>query len=84
MKDYDKNEELPYLQYWDINNLYGLAMLQKLLVNNFELIKDTSQFNEGDLKNCNEETNEGYFLEVDVQYLEKLHELHNDLSVLPN
>ena len=40
MKDYDKNEELPYLQYWDINNLYGLAMLQKLLVNNFELIKD--------------------------------------------
>ena len=84
MKDYDKNEELPYLQYWDINNLYGLAMLQKLLVNNFELIKDTSQFNEGVIKNCNEETNEGYFLEVDVQYLEKLHELQNDLSVLPN
>ena len=84
MKDYDKNEELPYLQYWDINNLYGLAMLQKLLVNNFELIKDTSQFNEGVIKNCNEETNEGYFLEVNVQYLEKLHELQNDLSVLPN
>ena len=84
MKDSDKNEELPYLQYWDMNNLYGLVMLQKLLVNNFELIKDTSQFNEGIIKNCNEETNEGYFLEVDSQYLEKSHELHNDLSVLPN
>ena len=24
-----------------------------------------------------------YFLEVDVQYLEKLHELYNDLSFLP-
>ena len=24
-----------------------------------------------------------YFLEVDVQYLEKLHELHNDLPFLP-
>ena len=23
MKDYDKNKELPYIQYWDINNLYG-------------------------------------------------------------
>ena len=23
MKDYDKNKEWPYLQYWDINNLYG-------------------------------------------------------------
>ena len=22
MKDSDKNKELPYLQYWDVNNLY--------------------------------------------------------------
>ena len=27
MKDYDKNKELPYLQYWDINNLYGFIWL---------------------------------------------------------
>ena len=33
-------------------------------------------------KNSNEESNEGYFLEVDVQYLEKLHELHKDLPFL--
>ena len=35
------------------------------------------------MKNYNEESDEGYFLEVDVQYLEKLHELHNDLPFLP-
>ena len=58
-------------------------MSQKLPVNNFELIKDTSQFNEDFIKNYNEESDEGYFLEVDVQYLEKLHELHNDLPFLP-
>ena len=49
----------------------------------FEWIKDTSQFYEDFIKNCNEESNEGYFLEVDVQYLEKLHNLHNDLPFLP-
>ena len=63
-------------------NLYVWAMLQKLPVNNFEWIKDTSQFNEDFIKNYNEESDEGYFLEVDVQYLEKLHELHNDLPFL--
>ena len=83
MKDYDKNKELTYLQYWDVNNLYGWAMSQKLPVNNFEWIKDTSQFNEDFIKNYNEESDEGYFFEVDVQYLEKLHELHNDLPFLP-
>ena len=50
---------------------------------NFEWIKDTSQFYEDFIKNCNEEGNEGYFLEVNVQYLEKLPNLHNDLPFLP-
>ena len=81
MKDYDKNEELSYLKYWDVNNLYGWAMSQKLPVNNFEWIEDTSQFNEDFIKNCNEESDEGYFLE-DVQYPEKLQELHNYLPFL--
>ena len=55
-------------------------MSQKLPVNNFEWIKDTSQFNEDFIKNYNEESDERY---VDFQYLEKLHELHNDLPFLP-
>ena len=39
-------------------------------INNFEWIKGISQFNEDFIKSYNEETHEGYFLEVDVQYLE--------------
>ena len=70
-------------KYWDVNNLYGWAMSQKLPVNKFEWIKDTSQFNEDFIKRFNEERDEGYFLEVNVQYPEKLLELHNDLPFLP-
>ena len=44
MNDYHKDKELLYIQYWDVNNLYGWAMSKKLPVNNFEWIKDTSQF----------------------------------------
>ena len=48
-------------------------MSQNLPVNNFEWIEDTSQFNEDSIKNYDEESEERYFLEVDVQYPEKLH-----------
>ena len=46
MKDYDKNKESSCIQYWDVNNLYGRKISQKLPVNNFKWIKDSSQFNE--------------------------------------
>ena len=57
-------------------------MSQKLPVNIFEWIKDASQFNEDFIKNYNEESDEEYFLEVDVQYPEKLYELHSNLPFL--
>ena len=37
-------------------------MLPKLLVNNFDWIGNTSQFNEDFIKDYNEESNEGHFL----------------------
>ena len=67
IKHYDKNKESSFLKYWDINNLYGQAMSQKLPVNNFEWTEEISQFNEDLIKNYNDENDEGYFLEVDVQ-----------------
>ena len=55
-------------------------MLQKLPLYGFKWVEDTSQFNEDFIKRCNDE---GYFLEVDVQYPEKWHDFHNDLPFLP-
>ena len=36
MNDYDPNKESLYLIYWDINNWYGWAMSQKMVVEGFK------------------------------------------------
>ena len=62
-----------------MNNLYGWAVSQKSPVNDFKWVEDTSQFTKDFMENYNEDKDESYFLEVDVQYHQKLHNLHNDL-----
>ena len=58
-------------------------MSQKLPVNNFKWVEDTSRINEEFIKNYNENSNKGYILEVDVKYPKKVHDLHIDLPFLP-
>ena len=67
----------------DINNLCGWVMSQKLPVNGFKWVENTSPFDEDFMKSYNENSGEGYCLEFDVQNLEELHELQNDLPFLP-
>ena len=43
-------------------------------------MKNTFQFNEDFIKNYNKESDEGYFLEVNVQYIKILDECHYDKS----
>ena len=71
IKDYDKNKESSCLKYWDVNNLHGWAMSQKRPVNKFKWIENNFKFNEDFIKNYNAESDEGYFIEVDIQYPEK-------------
>ena len=42
-----------------------------------------SDFNEEFIKNYNEDSDEGYFLEVDIEYPKQLWSSHKDLSFLP-
>ena len=72
MENFDKNEEASYIQYLDANNLYGWAMSQKLPVNNFKWVEDTSKLNEEFIQNYNENNKKRYILEVDVKYPKKI------------
>ena len=56
---------------------------KKIPVNGFEWVEDLSQFKEDFMKNYDENSDKGYFLEVDVEYPKKLFNLHKDLPFLP-
>ena len=57
-------------------------MSQKLPAKYLKQVQDFSEFDGSFIKSYNEESDEGYLLEVDVPYLENLHNLHNDLPFL--
>ena len=58
-----------------MNNLYGWAMSGYLLYGGFEWLKNVDAF---DVNSISEKSPIGYFLEVDLEYLNELHALHND------
>ena len=59
-------------------------MSQKLLANGFMWYNDyLSDFNEDFMKNYNENCDEGYFLEVDIEYPKQLFGSHEELLFLP-
>ena len=82
MKDYDKNTKSSYLIYWDVNNVHGWAMSQKLPVDGFAWNENASQFNEDFIKNFDVNGHIAYFLLFNVKYPEQLHETTNDLPFL--
>ena len=83
LKNYDKNIESPYLMYLDANNLHEWAMSQILPINSFELMEQLCKFDERFIKNYDENNDKRIILEVDVEYLKNLFNLHCDLPFLP-
>ena len=84
MDNYDENKESSFLQYLDANNLYGCPMIEKLPVGGFKWVKIASRIiDEEFIKNYDDDNNMGLFLNVDMEYPKEVHDLHSDLSFLP-
>ena len=77
MQNWNPNEESKYLMYLDANNLYGWAMSQYLPTGNFKWLNE-KQINQINWSNIHAENKKGYLLEVDLEYPNELHDLHND------
>ena len=83
MNDYDRKKKSSYIQDLDAKNLYGKAMTKKLPVRGFKWVNDISKIDEDLVKDYNKNDNKGYILDVDVDYPNKLQNLHSDLPFLP-
>src|SRR5271155_4233034 len=68
-----------YIPYLDANNLYGWAMSQYLPYRGFEWINPENFY----LKNVQVDSPRGHIFEVDLEYPENLHDLHNDYLYCP-
>ena len=79
MKNYNPERESSYIMYLDANNLYGWAMSQSLPFKDFKWL-DPEDFI---LDNYTDDTRKGVILEVDLEYPEELHHLHNDYPLAP-
>ena len=80
LSDYDSNKPSKFITYLDKNNLYGWSMSEYLPYKEFEWVENVDGFN---VNSINEKSEIGYFLEVDLEYLDYLHELHNDYPLAP-
>ena len=80
MNYYDPEKLLTFITYLDKNNLHGWSMSDYLPYGEFEWLKNVDKF---DVNSINEKGDIGYFLEVDLEYPDKLHELRNDYPLAP-
>ena len=75
INDYDPKNPSTFITYLDMNNLYGWAMSENLPCGGFKWLKNVDEFG---VLSISEKSPIGYFLEVDLEYPDELHELHND------
>lgn len=77
MESYDPTKSSKYIMYLVANNLYGWAMSQYLPTGSFKWMSE-KQIDKLDLTKYQEDSKKGLILEVDLEYPEELHDLHND------
>ena len=80
MKYHDPKKPSKFITYLDLNNLYGWAMSSYLPYGGLKWLKNVDKF---DVNSISEKSPTEYILEVDLEYPDELHLLHNDYPLAP-
>ena len=80
MNAHDPKKPSTFISYLGMNNLYGWEMGRYLPYEGFKWLKKVDEF---DVMSIGEKSPIRYFLEVDLEYPDELHELHNDYPLAP-
>ena len=80
---FNKNKLSKYLMYLDANNLYGSAMFKKLPIHSFKWLTSGEMEKLFDNRVVQVWEKTPCILEVDLEYPENLHDLHNDYPFCP-
>ena len=65
-----------------MSNLYECAMRQYFPINNFKWVKDFNKIKQK-LMNIKNISSTGYVLQVDLEYPQELHDIHDDYPLAP-
>ena len=82
MKKYDEKAPSKYIMYLDANNLYGWTMSQYLSTGGFRRLRE-KEINNIWLAKYKEDSKKGVILEVDLEYPQELHDIHNECPLAP-
>ena len=78
---FSPGKERYYLQYLDVNNLYGWAISQNLQNGRSKWVESQDEL-KGNISKLAKEARKGYLLEADISYPDNLHHIHNDLPFM--
>ena len=83
LSSFNKETERSHLLLVDANNLYGWAMSEKQPIRGFRFMKDIKHITSEWIRSYDDSSDVGYFLEVDIEIPDHLHDSTSEYPLCP-
>ena len=80
--EFDERQPISHILSFHVNNLYGMSLSQALPTDHFRWMT-SDELKEFNAHAVPENGKRGYFVEVDLEYPQELHDVHNEFPLAP-